>query len=549
MTYRSIVRNSIFIGTLLTAPASCKCTSSAQVNPVNYPSAVTSLSNPSGTTTDIFNIGAALTASSVPDADPIMPVMSMDGRRTSGRYLAPLSELANYFVNNDGNKPNASLSTVIHGTRARAAYHVYEDMATHLCNSGATTSESQALFFNFMTLYGAVTGNKQYAQEAYAYIRYFMMPHDGAESPQLPDAKLGKGPFVIHWLIDVSGEAKSNTCPDGRPGSGVFGKNIVYNMYNPTPRSAPYSSIALGPNGQVDLTLRQKGGGNHVASFSSAPDADQWLANGAYWAGKYGLGKPYEFLTNLRSGLSEGMTPDDDKDFPDTMRFAIYWGMDNPPTLAYKGTINELYAGYQDPAAWEIMGRPKWAKNVVKFLGAAQNEFSKRYGQSGPFMPLFKDGVFGWEGSDPNTYWMGFQYRTFAHLAHYYYLTGDKDAKAILDRFVSWMKKNWAVDGSSVSIPQALDNKVNLGKVVKSGYEPGSFGLAAQGLIALAAKDNDAELKKMGEVILDDLAKNRKGKNGAYFYSDPLPSNSATYGFQNAEVGIAYGLYTLLLNN
>ncbi|MFA4906612.1 MAG: glycoside hydrolase family 48 protein, partial [Candidatus Margulisiibacteriota bacterium] len=489
-------------------------------------------------------------AAPVSDADPLMPVTAVDGRRQSGRYLQVIQDLGNYFLNNQGNPPNATRRTEINGIGARAAFHVYEDNATHLCNGGATTSEAQALFFNFMALYAALTGKTEGAREAYAYLRYFMMPHDGAESPQLPDSQLGTGddyPFLMHWMIDLSGEAQARTCPDGTPGTGVFGENTTYNRYDPTPASPPYASVARNTDGQVDLTQRQAGGGHHAASFSSAPDADQWLAEGAYWAQRYGLGDAATFLLNLRRGMSEGLTPSDAENYPNTMRFAIFWGEDQAPNLAFRGTTYQLYTGYQDPAAWEILGRHEWAQNIVKFLTDAQKKYKRLYRQDGPFMPVFKDGQWGWEGDDPSTYWMGFQYRTFAHLAHYYYLTGDENTKKLLDKFVSWYKRNLRTAEGQVSIPLELENgEQNTGSIRRRGYGPNEFALMAQGLILMAAKENDSELQQEAEKLLDYMLTQR-ADNGSFPYADPNPENSGTYGFHNAEAGIAYGLYTLLL--
>ena len=456
---------------------------------------------------------------SVSDADPIMAITAINGQRQTGRYLQAVTNLANYFLNNQGDPPNATHQTTVNGVAARAAYHVFEDKSTHLCNGGGTTSETQALFFNFMTLYGAITGNREAAREALAYIRFFMMPHDGAESPQLPDSRLGVGgnyPVILHWLIDVSGNAQDRTCPDGRSGTGVFGEGETYNMYDPRHNSPPYASVAQNPSGQVDLSLRQQGGGHHAASFANATDADQWISNGAYFAGRYGLGNPTAFLMNLRKGLSEGTNPADAAHYPNAMRFAIYWGEDNVPGIAFRGTVNTLYTGYQDPAAWEIMGRHSWAQNIVTFLADAQKEFKQRYHQNGPFMPVFKDGQWGWEGEEPNTHWMGFQYRAFAHLANYYYLTGDANARQILNNFVTWYRSNRQVNGDQVGIPLEIENgSSHTGTVRRTGYDPHGFGLMAQGLILMAAKDNDTGLRSDAEQLLDFMV-NKRSQNGSF---------------------------------
>jgi len=500
-----------------------------------------------GTSVDIqidnisFTNAGRSNASTVPysDLDPLIQINPLNGRRTNGKYYKPMQELANYFLNNQGDPPNATRKTVINGVSTIAAYHDGNGGAKHLCNGGATTSETQSRFFGFMTLYAAITGNTEPAKAALSYSRFFLMPHDGAESPQLPDHLLGIGsgyPFLSHWAVDVSGNAKDRTCLDGRPGSAIFGENILFNMYDPTYNSPPYRSVS------PDLKAIS---GKHAASFASATDADQWLADASYWAGLYGLGNPTDLLLNLRKGLTEGLNPSDAEFYPNAMRFAVYWGEDNPPSINYRGSNKQLYAGYQDPATWAILGRPAWAQNIVKFLADSQNEFKKRYGITGPFMPVFKDGKWGWEGDDPNTDWMGFQYRAFANLGQYYYLTGDQNAKKILDNFVKWVKTAKQADNG---IPLEIENKGPLtGKVRRSGYAPDFLALAAQGLIFISAKDKNQGYQALAESLLDTVAKN-KAANGSYYNADPNPYQSGTIGFRNAEVGISYGWHTILFN-
>ncbi|MCX5750651.1 MAG: hypothetical protein NT099_03135 [Candidatus Saganbacteria bacterium] len=130
-----------------------------------------------------------------------------------GRYGEAAVRLAKFFFDHDGDPPNAIHSFKVYDKEmiaAYGAYHVYEDDATHIGNGGAGTSEGQVLFFNFMTLYAALSGDKRGMEGAYNYIRYFMMPHDGKSSRQLPDYMLGSkdprwNPYLIHWLIDISG--------------------------------------------------------------------------------------------------------------------------------------------------------------------------------------------------------------------------------------------------------------------------------------------------------------------------------------------------------
>ncbi len=58
----------------------------------------------------------------------------------------------------------------------------------------------------------------------------------------------------------------------------------------------------------------------------------------------------------------------------------------------------------------------------------------------------------------PSNQWFGFQAWSMERVAEYYQVTGDADAKAILDKWVSWALANTTVDPStgSMQIPSTL---------------------------------------------------------------------------------------------
>jgi hypothetical protein len=78
------------------------------------------------------------------------------------------------------------------------------------------------------------------------------------------------------------------------------------------------------------------------------------------------------------------------------------------------------------------------------------------------------------------------------------------------------------------------------------GYSPGVFGLAAQGLIWLAARDEDPAVRADAEVVLDALLTHQSlagGTSGAF----PSTNGARFFGYQNAEAGLAMALHELLL--
>jgi hypothetical protein len=189
---------------------------------------------------------------------------------------------------------------------------------------------------------------------------------------------------------------------------------------------------------------------------------------------------------------------------------------------------------------------------MVAFLGAAQAAYDGQVTatvNAGPFMPLFVqdpadavDGVVGWSWdgglADPNTGWGQFQYRAFAQLAQYFYLSGDPEAGPILHRFRRWMAAHSAVDGSGrltglpiTMLPGTED--------VQIGYRAGDFALAAQGLLYLGVRTGSAPDRAAARALLDTLVARQDGA-GAF------PTDGARYGYEQAEAGIALALYDLL---
>jgi|GEM_PF-4611060 len=476
-------------------------------------------------------------------------------KTTQGRYSRDIQALYNYFMGNSGDPPNASKIYKVDGKEAIMIYHVYEDRPTHLRNGGATTSEA-GLVLNFAALYAGITNNTRLLDGVYNYMRYFMMPHDGLESRQLPDSRLCAPMFYpsrdAHWLVDLSGHA--------RTGDAIFGENIGYKVYDPG--FDPHPAIAQDNEfGLPDLrgVWRYPDGreDRNTYKFASALDAEQWIVDGYYFATKYTDRDFSEDIAMARPSLLDALMPGGENQ--NVMRFGKYWGGNLNEGWKWVDYGNDLYTGYQDPASWVIMGEPDVAAAQVNFLFKAQKEFTKKNGVEGPFVPVCDQGsVWGWEGTDTkseyvwkgadeNTDWTGFQFRTFAHLAHYYYLTGDKKAKEILVKFILWVEGNKEINGTKIDLPFELDKET--GEITKVRYSPHNHGLYAQGLIYLAARDNNKKYEDGATSLLDDLVKNRKNKFGAFTEppNPPKEDKALIYGFHQCEVGIAFSLYQILL--
>jgi hypothetical protein len=478
-----------------------------------------------------------------------------------GRYAEPVADLIEYFEDN----PDATQSFVVGEETTRALFHINPNtdfsLANSLRNGQATTSESQALFFLFAVNYACLSGNTQLMEQSYNYVRYFMQPGDGWESPQLPDRQLAASadfpPGLMHWAVDVTGRGR---------GPAVFGENICYDIYQ---TAAP--AIATYPNTHtVAFDRSHKTGDNNAFVFSSAPDADLlWmeglatasLAGIADWADDYQRTASSGLNTTVSSDSSVSATP-----------FSIVWGKGaGSDGAAWTHVDSIFYSGYQDPAAWILVGQTDNAKGTVAFLKAAQDEYVNRYASfwknnAGPFMPVFKEGEFGWEGPDPKTDLCLFQYRTFANLAHYYYLTGDQTARDMLDKFYQWVKSVGSIAEGNIDLPARLYANTPLSGTYLGVREinfssPENAALLAEGISFMAARSGDTKLKTEAEYLLDDLArqgkKAREADKPGLYDSNPiidLPKKSTLpteysqiyYGWVQATVANAYVTYDFL---
>ena len=483
----------------------------------------------------------------------------------SGRYSQTNQRLQGFLLGHNGQtKPNATVTYRIDGNNATGMYHVYDDIPSHIRNAAGGTSEGQVLFFNYMSLASILNGSNQNMMNAYNYLRYYMSPCDGVESPNMPDSEFLKmnycPPGLNQWLIQMG---------TTQNGTALFGVNNGYEIYDPSVKETPYRpSIAQDPlthKADINRTLQSD---VNSYKFSSASDADMWEINGYYWATMFGQ---HDFNPDIQKKMSSFIETHSLEDvtlktgpWHGTIIFGRYFGGNVREKWGWTDSGSEIMTGYQDPAAIFILSGMKesgQSANIVSFEAAAQKEYTTRYGIDGPFMPVYiEKGTkaekqrgytgFGWKSADPNTHWMGFQFRTFAHLAHYYYLTGDKQALDVLSRFTKWIDSN-TKDG--LLLPSSLNSYEHdgegkrhasgpQGSIESWAYSPNNYGLYAQGLALMASRSGNKDYKDKTETILDYLQKHQQ-PSGNF----PEPEDGVTYGFHQAEVGIAFSLYQLLL--
>jgi hypothetical protein len=238
------------------------------------------------------------------------------------------------------------------------------------------------------------------------------------------------------------------------------------------------------------------------------------------------------------------------------------WGgaLDTSSGWAWRIGDGSAHFGYQNPLAAYALAKvpemkPKgssavsdWEKSLQRqiefyeylqtsegaFAGGATNTWNGRYDtppsnlSSNTFYGMFYD----WEPvyhDPPSNQWFGMQAWSTDRLAQYYYVTGDAKAKALLDKWVSWVVKNSKFESDGTyKVPSTLHwrgvpNTFSSGgspntdlhvEIVDSTSDVGTAAATARTLAYYAAKANNAEAKTAAKKILDGMWKHFQTKHG-----------------------------------
>lgn len=193
-----------------------------------------------------------------------------------------------------------------------------------------------------------------------------------------------------------------------------------------------------------------------------------------------------------------------------------------------KGTwAGQTAAGYLWAGGWARAGGDMGAR-IIKFMRAAQDDYEARFPSAvpGPFMVNY--GRWGWEaisdghlnqfyfsGTDN---WAPYVFRALASVANYYYLTGDGQAKVILDKWMTWLDKSDATgDATPCGLrPKSAALGYGTGWTAPSNFNDdgsltyGYFQIYVHAMIAEACaykywRDGDAIALKWNRRCLDDI--------------------------------------------
>jgi hypothetical protein len=263
-----------------------------------------------------------------------------------------------------------------------------------------------------------------------------------------------------------------------------------------------WDTLSKGESGSGYLGLFNNGGGSFAAQYkyTDAPDADARLVQAAYWADQYATsqGNESQIATTLADAaklgdyvrysmfdkyfkqISSACSQDGSVSCPagtsksneDTYLLSWYYAWGGSTTGAWSWRISgtEIHEGYQNPlAAYALSNTTQliplsssakgdWSTslttqlNLMQWLqsnegaiaGGVTNNWGGNYGDvskppSGD--PTFDGMYYDFEPvyhNPPSNQWFGYQTWPMERVAEYYYVTGNAQAKAILQKWVSW---------------------------------------------------------------------------------------------------------------
>ncbi len=434
-------------------------------------------------------------------------------------------------------------------------YHAVETLLVEAPDYGhETTSEAYSYWLWLEAAYGKVTGDWRPLEHAWKSMETYIIPshedqptagsynytHPAVFAPELDDPRQYPSPMVngatpgwdplwkelmaaygepyiygMHWLIDVD-----NWYGFGRRGDGVshpsyintFQRGMQESVWETIPQPSWENFRWGGPNGYLDLFVKQGGSYAQQWKYTNAPDADARAVQALYWAKLWADEKG-------GSPIVDALVPKAAK-MGDFLRYAFFdkyfkqMGCTSPECPTGKGRdsahylISWYYAwggstelsggwswrigsstshqGYQNPFAAHVLGnveafKPKsenaqkdWKISlerqleVLRFLqsadgaiaGGVTNSYRGRYAEPPRGWPSFYGMAYEekpvWE-DPPSNQWFGFQVWGIERTAALYWLTGDERAKVLLDRWVPWAMANTRLVGKdSYEVPSTL---------------------------------------------------------------------------------------------
>lgn len=456
------------------------------------------------------------------------------------RFLAQYGKLKNSGYFSQEGVPYHSIETLI----VEAPDHGHE-----------TTSEAFSFWIWLEAQYGRVTQNWAPFNNAWTVMERYIIPSNADQptagvngTPQYaaefnlpsqypsalqPNVPVGQDPlrgelqsaygtgsiYGMHWLLDVDNTYGFGRCGDGttRPAYiNTFQRGPQESVWETVPQPSCDTFVHGGPNGYLDISIRDSGAPAKQWKYTNAPDADARAVQAAYWALKWA--KEQNKQADVAATVAKAAKMGDylryamfDKYFKqigncvgastcpagsgkNSMHYLLSWyyawGGATDPAAGWSWRIGSSHNhfGYQNPfTAWALTNTPEltsgmksptavtdWTNSMNRQLefyqwlqssegaiaGGATNSWDGSYAQPPAGTPTFY-GMFYDEHPvyhDPGSnQWFGMQVWSLQRVAELYYETGNAKAKAILDKWVPWAIANTTIGtGATFSIPSDM---------------------------------------------------------------------------------------------
>jgi hypothetical protein len=511
-----------------------------------------------------WNTGVNVTVAAAQDADTVSSTATITASATGYAPLAVTATEIDDDVPGGGDNVYTERFLAQYGKIKNSGYfspegvpyHSIETLIVEAPDHGhETTSEAFSFWIWLEAQYGRVTQNWAPFNNAWTVMEKYIIPAH-ADQPtagvngtpqyaaeynlpsQYPSAlnqnvPVGQDPlrgelqsaygtgdiYGMHWLLDVD-----NTYGFGRCGDETT-KPAYINTFQRGPQESVWETVPQpscdtfahgGPNGYLDISIRDSAAPAKQWKYTNAPDADARAVQAAYWALKWAkeqnkqadvsatvakAAKMGDYLRYAmfdkyfkRIGNCVGPTTCPAGSGRDSAHYLLSWyyawGGATDPAAGWSWRIGSSHNhfGYQNPfAAWALVNTPElssnmksptakddWTKSMERQLefyqwlqsadgaiaGGATNSWDGAYAQPPAGTPTFY-GMYYTEHPvyrDPGSnQWFGMQVWSLQRVAELYHETGNARAKAILDKWVPWAISNTTIGtGADFEVPSDM---------------------------------------------------------------------------------------------
>ncbi|MEU7763382.1 glycoside hydrolase family 48 protein [Micromonospora aurantiaca (nom. illeg.)] len=510
-------------------------------------------------TSSNWSTGVTATVSAAEDSDTVGGTATITASATG---YAPISVVATEADNDTPGGDNAYIKKFLdqygkiknsgYFSPEGVPYHSIETLIVEAPDHGhETTSEAFSFWLWLEAQYGRVTQNWAPFNNAWTVMEKYIIPSHAdqatAGSPGTPqyaaehnlpsqypsaleaNVPVGQDPlrselqstygtgdiYGMHWLLDVDNTYGFGRCGDGttRPAYiNTFQRGTQESVWETVPQPSCDTFKHGGPNGYLDLFVKESSAPAKQWKYTNAPDADARAVQAAYWALTWAKaqGKQADVAATVAKAAKMG----------DYLRYALFdkyfkkigncvgastcpagsgrdsahyllswyyaWGgaYDASQNWSWRIGSSHSHFGYQNPfAAWAMTNvaelKPKsptavsdWQKSLDRQLefytwlqsaeggiaGGATNSWDGSYAQppagTATFYGMYYD-VDPVYNDPPSNQWFGMQAWSMQRIAELYLETGNAKAKALLDKWVPWAIANTTV-GTNWSIPSDM---------------------------------------------------------------------------------------------